>query len=85
MFAEGKNDIAHMLTSADGINWKEEGALDIRQTDGNPISRGPYGTPTIWIENGKWYLFYERRDAGIWLAVSNDRKIWRNVTSDVIL
>ena len=24
MFAEGKNDIAHLLTSADGINWQNK-------------------------------------------------------------
>src|SRR5580658_411451 len=34
MFAEGKNDIAHLLTSNDGLKWTEHGSLDIRKTDG---------------------------------------------------
>ncbi len=85
MFAEGKNDIAHLLTSTDGINWQEQGSLDIRQTRGDPISPGPYGTPTVWIENGKWYLFYERDDSGVWLAISTDHKVWTNVQDDPVL
>ena len=34
MFAEGKNDIAHLLTSTDGLKWTDHGSLDIRKTDG---------------------------------------------------
>ena len=34
MFAEGKNDIAHLLTSPDGLKWTDHGSLDIRKTDG---------------------------------------------------
>ena len=45
MFAEGKNDIAHRLTSTDGLHWTDQGSLDIRKTDGTPIAPGPYGTP----------------------------------------
>lgn len=78
MYAEGKNDIAHLLTSHDGIHWNEEGDLTIKKTNGQIIS-GPYGTPTVWIENNKWYLFYERNDEAIWLAESDDHKIWTNV------
>lgn len=85
MFAEGRNDLAHMLTSTDGIHWKENGKLDIRQSNGEPISPGPFGTPTVWVENGKWYLFYERNDAGIWLATSADYKIWKNVQDDPVI
>ncbi len=70
MFAEGKNDIAHQLSSADGRHWDELGPLDVRLRNGSPIPAGPYGTPTIWFENGTWYLFYERRDQGVWLATS---------------
>ena len=40
MFAEGKNDIAHRLSSADGLHWTDHGSLDIRRTDGTPISPG---------------------------------------------
>jgi len=85
MYAEGKNDIAHLLTSDDGLTWNEEGDLDLRLTNGEPINPGPYGTPTVWIENGKWYLFYERNDEGIWLAESKDHITWTNIQDDPVL
>lgn len=85
MFAEGRNDVAHMLTSTDGIHWEKKGNLDIRMTSGEPISKGPYGTITVWVENEKWYLFYERNDEGIWLAVSTDIKSWKNVQDDPVI
>jgi hypothetical protein len=85
MFAEGKNDIAHQLISRDGVHWSDEGSLDIRKTDGSPIGKGSYGTPTIWFENGVWYLFYERGDQGIWLATSKDRKVWTNASDDPVI
>jgi len=85
MFAEGRNDIAHWLTSSDGIHWTDHGDLDIRQTSGKPISPGPYGTPTVWFEDGKWYLFYERNDEAIWLATSTDLKVWTNVQDDPVI
>lgn len=85
MFAEGKNDVAHMLTSTDGIRWTEQGPLDIRYTDGKPLTPGPYGTPTVWVEDGTWYLFYERGDQGVWLATSRDRRTWVNVQDDPVL
>jgi hypothetical protein len=85
MFAEGKNDIAHRLTSTDGLHWTEQGSLDIRKTDGTKISPGPYGTPAAWFENGTWYLFYERGDTGIWLATSRDLKTWTNVKDDPVI
>ncbi|MCR9229409.1 MAG: glycosylase [bacterium] len=82
MFAEGKNDIAQHLVSTDAVNWKRVGALDVRLSNGKPIPEGPYGTPVVWHENDQWYLFYERRDAGIWLAISPDMKVWTNVNND---
>ncbi len=85
MFAEGKNDIAHRLTSRDGLHWTDHGSLDIRKTDGASISPGPYGTPTAWFENGIWYLFYERGDLGIWLATSRDLTTWTNVKDDPVI
>ncbi len=85
MFAEGKNDIAQILTSTDGIHWKKKHDLDIRMTSGEPISKGPFGTITVWIENDKWYLFYERNDGGVWLAVSTDLKIWKNVQNKPVI
>jgi sucrose-6-phosphate hydrolase SacC (GH32 family) len=85
MFAEGKNDIAHLLTSSDGLKWADQGSLDIRKTDGTPISPGPYGTPAAWFENGVWYLFYERGDQGVWLATSKDLKVWTNSKDDPVI
>lgn len=84
MFAEGRNDVAHSLVSGDGINWQEEGDLKIQTVDGNSIP-GPYGTPTVWLENGKWYLFYERNDEAIWLAESKDHKNWKNVQDEPVI
>ncbi|MCA9049104.1 MAG: hypothetical protein KDA89_10280, partial [Planctomycetaceae bacterium] len=85
MFAEGKNDQAQLLTSADGLQWTRVGALDVRLANGTPISEGPYGTPTAWYENDQWYLFYERRDAGIWLATSPDLKVWTNISDAPVI
>ncbi len=85
MFAEGAGDIAHMLTSTDGIEWEEHGPLDVRQTNGEALSPGPYGTPTVWIDGNVWYLFYERNDGGIWLAKSTDRKVWKNVRDEPVI
>ena len=85
MFAEGKGDTAHMLTSTDRISWQEQGNLDIRLASGDPIVKGPYGTPTVIKEGNTWYLFYERDDLGIWLARSNDLKVWSNVQDEPIL
>lgn len=82
MVAEGRNDIAQHLISTDAVNWKRVGPLDVRLTNGTPIPEGPYGTPVLWHEDGHWYLFYERRDAGIWLARSPDMKIWTNLNHD---
>ncbi len=82
MFAEGAADQAQLLKSPDGIHWTRIGTLDVRLANGDPIPAGPFGTPTAYYENGGWHLFYERRDAGIWLARSTDMKIWTNV-SDV--
>ncbi len=85
MFAEGKDDRAQLLVSADGLAWKRVGRLDIRKKDGSPIPDGPYGTPTAWLEGGVWHLFYERNDAGVWLATSRDLKVWTNVRDEPVL
>jgi predicted GH43/DUF377 family glycosyl hydrolase len=85
MFAEGLDDQAQLLTSPDGLDWKREGQLDVRYTNGEPLSKGPYGTPTAWFEKGIWYLFYERSDKGIWLAKSTDLKVWTNVQDEPVL
>jgi beta-1,2-mannobiose phosphorylase / 1,2-beta-oligomannan phosphorylase len=85
MFAEGLNDHAQLLTSKDRVNWDRRGTLDIRTTDGKPLAPGPFGTPTAWLENGSWHLFYERMDAGVWLATSKDLKIWTNVQDEPVL
>ena len=85
MFAEGLHDEAQLLTSTDRVHWKIEGKLDIRYTNGQPLTPGPFGTPTAWFEDGTWRLFYERRDAGVWLAASKDLKIWTNVQDEPVL
>ncbi len=85
MFAEGRHDQPHRLTSRDGIHWTRHGILDVRLTSGKKIPAGPYGTPTAWFEDGTWYLFYERRDAGIWLATSTDMQVWTNVSDDPLI
>jgi sucrose-6-phosphate hydrolase SacC (GH32 family) len=85
LFAEGRDDIAHLLTSKDGIQWEEQGPLDIRSTSGKPLSPGPRGTPVVWVEGPTWYLFYERGDRGVWLARSTDRKVWTNVQDEPVL
>ena len=85
MFAEGRNDQAQLLTSPDGLHWLHQGRLDIRYTDGRPLTPGPFGTPTAWHEAGTWYLFYERMDAGIWLATSTDLKVWTHVQDEPVL
>ncbi|MEO5998012.1 MAG: glycosylase [Chitinophagaceae bacterium] len=84
MYAEGRNDVAHLLTSTNGINWQEQGDLKIRTVDGKSIP-GPYGTPAVWTENGKWFLFYERNDEAIWLAESSDHINWKNVQDEPVI
>jgi len=91
MFAEGddvkRDNHAVMLTSPDGINWKWEGELDVRAADGKTEGPRPCGTPTVWIENGVWYLFYEVGDKGVWLATTRDPKsrMWTNVQDEPVL
>lgn len=85
MFAEGAGDQAQLLKSADGVHWNRVGTLDIRKTNGEPIAAGPFGTPTAYFEDGVWNLFYERRDAGIWLARSSDLKVWTNVADEPLI
>lgn len=85
MFAEGKHDVAHLLTSTDGIEWERQGPLDVRLTSGQPIPPGPYGTPAVLVKDGVWHLFYERGDQGVWLATSSDLHIWTNVQDDPVI
>ncbi len=84
MFAEGENDITHLLTSIDGVHWQEKGDLIIRTTN-EEIIPAPYGTPTAWFEEGKWHLFYERNDLGIWLATSDDLITWTNIQDEPVI
>ncbi|NMC38766.1 MAG: glycosylase [Bacteroidales bacterium] len=84
MYAEGRNDVAHILVSVDGIKWQEQGDIKILTTKGDTIP-GPYGTPAVWRENNLWYLFYERNDEAIWLAVSNNQKTWVNFQDEPVL
>jgi hypothetical protein len=85
MFAEGLDDHSQLLTSPDRVHWSWLGFLDIRMTDGKPIAKGPYGTPTAWFENDRWYLFYERGDRAVWLAQSKDLNVFTNVQDEPVL
>jgi len=85
MFAEGKDDQAHLFTSRDGLAWTRVGQLDIRMTNGEPLSPGPFGTPTAFKEKDTWNLFYERNDKGVWLARSKSLDRWVNVQDEPVL
>lgn len=85
MFAESKDDIPRLFTSEDRIHWKDHGRLDVRKVNGQPISEGAYGTPTVVKKGKTWYLFYEREDAAIWLATSTDLKVWTHVQDEPVL
>jgi len=85
MFAEGRGDTAHMLSSPDRLHWTERGNLNIRQTNGQAITPGSFGTPSVLKTDSGWYLLYERNDAAVWLARSKDFKIWTNVQDDPII
>jgi sucrose-6-phosphate hydrolase SacC (GH32 family) len=86
MFAEGANDEAHWLSSSDGVAWHSRGKLDVRDTNGRPLSKGPLGTPTVFRDSaGNWWLFFEREDAGVWLAKSVDFKVWVKVREEAVL
>jgi predicted GH43/DUF377 family glycosyl hydrolase len=85
MFAEGEKDRAHWLTSKDGIDWKAQGRLNVRLKNGMPIPDGAFGTPFVMKDNGRWLLFYERSDLGIWVAESKDLKTWLHVQDEPIM
>lgn len=85
MFTEGVGDQAHLLTATDWVHWKDQGTLKILKTDGTPIEAGPFGTPTAWLEDETWYLFYERRDLGVWLATSTDARVWKNKSDEPVM
>ncbi len=85
MFAEGKDDQAHLLISLDGVEWRRQGVLDIRMRKGAPIPSGPFGTPVVWFEKGAWNLLYERSDKGVWLARSSDLKVWTHVQDEPVM
>jgi beta-1,2-mannobiose phosphorylase / 1,2-beta-oligomannan phosphorylase len=85
MFAEGYQDRAQLLTSSDGIQWVYKWPLEIRRTNGEPISPGPYGTPTAWYADGHWWLLYERGDDAVWLAKSTDLRTWQHLQDEPVL
>jgi predicted GH43/DUF377 family glycosyl hydrolase len=85
MFAEGKDDQPQWFSSADGEHWERRGVLDVRCQDGTPVPPGPLGTPSVIKTRDGWFLLYERRDAGVWLARSGDLKVWTNVQDEPVL
>jgi beta-1,2-mannobiose phosphorylase / 1,2-beta-oligomannan phosphorylase len=84
MYLEGYKDVAHLMISDDGITWKDQGDLKIVNTKGDTLP-GPYGTPTVYVEDEKWYLFYEINDSAIWLATSTDKINFKNVSDEPVL
>ncbi|MCL4218544.1 MAG: glycosylase [Candidatus Hydrogenedentes bacterium] len=85
MFAEGRDDQPHLLTSTDRVHWTRQGQLAIRKTTGELIAPGPYGTPAVFVEDGVWHLLYERDDEAVWLATSSDGLTWTHVQDAPIL
>lgn len=85
LFAEGQADEVQLFRSEDKVRLTHRGRVDVRDTHGRPLSPGPYGTPTVWQENGVFYLFYERLDDGIWLATSRDLQVFQNVQDTPVL
>ncbi len=88
MFAEGAEaNHAELHTSTDGLAWQWRGKLDIRRADGRTPAKRPCGTPTVWIEEGRWMLLYEFHDLGVWLAITTDplTQPWVNVQDDPVL
>lgn len=88
MFAEGRQDNhSELLTSPDGLSWTWQGTLEVRSAAGTHSAKKPCGTPTVWIEKGTWYLFYEWLDRGVWLANTSDplSLVWTNVQDDPVL
>lgn len=84
MYAEGRHDISHLLISDDGIHWGDQGDLKITNTKGDTLP-GPYGTPSVYVEDGKWYLFYEVSDAAVWIATSTDKIHFKNISDEPVL
>ena len=64
------------LTSPDGLDWTSHGAVAIVNPDGSPIPSGPTGTPVVLHHDGRWHLFFERYDRGVWRATSDDFATW---------
>ncbi len=85
MFAETAKGHSQLLTSDDGVNWIWNSDLDIRDTNGEAVTDRPCGTPTAYLEDGTWYLFYEKWDQGVWLATSSDLTKFTNVQDDPVL
>ncbi|HVT26500.1 MAG TPA: hypothetical protein VHE81_00645 [Lacipirellulaceae bacterium] len=88
MFAEGAHqNHAEMLTSKNGIEWNWQGELDVRLADGKHPAPKPCGTPTVCVDDDKWYLFYEYLDRGAWLATTKDpmSRVWTNVQNGPVL
>jgi hypothetical protein len=80
LFAEGESDRTVHYASRDGLSWVRLGVVSVRQADGTPISPAPFGTPTVFLWDNTYYLFYERLDDGIYVATSHDLEVFTNVT-----
>ena len=86
LFAEDKQLDEHHVRrwhSTDCENWTDDGDITGLQIDN---SHGPQ-SPTVWIEDGTWYMLYERFPdyEDIALATSSDGLAWTPDTSNPVM
>ena len=72
------NNIRH-YTSTDFVTWVDEGHVLLNGPSGSWDAQD-VSSPTVWIEDGVWYMFFEGRAPGnggaIGLATSTDGYTW---------
>ena len=61
------------------------GETESIEKNGEPLEKGPLGTPVAWFQDGVWFLLYERNDQAVWLTKSIDMKQWTNVKDSPVL
>jgi lysophospholipase L1-like esterase len=84
---DGNGATIDLYTSTDRINWTRHGT--VLAPDGSGWEAGDVGTPTVWKEDGTWYMLYEGLVNGVagqvGLATSSDGKSWTRSTSNPVL
>lgn len=83
LFAEDGEHGLVWMSSRDGLRWQPRGPVTITSADGaERSSRG--ATPTVYVERGTWYLFYQGTE-GVLLAAGRRPGAFRNVKDEPIL